>query len=99
MIRSIVLHDLSATRIAAIGRWFWRNHSPETCQQKGLFRFLGIGTAALNSGLDGTWPSRCMPPTESFSASRVGVIERWFENFDHRRNAVIDNLPTDTKSP
>ena len=33
MICSIVLHDIDISQIAAMERWYWRDHSPEIARR------------------------------------------------------------------
>jgi hypothetical protein len=59
MIRSIVLHDIPWTHVAAMERWYWRDHSPE------IVRRYGPWTARHDSYL---------PVAAPAAASRFGLF-------------------------
>ena len=54
MLRSVILHDVSMDRIAAMERWYWRDHSPE------IVRRYGPWSARHDSYLPVTAPAEAL---------------------------------------
>ncbi|KAB0622572.1 hypothetical protein [Castellaniella defragrans] len=75
MLKSVVLHDIPIDHVAAMERWYYRDHAPEIMRQPGLFRFFSHRAIREPLSLPGEWPRSGRPAPESILHAWDRLVE------------------------